>query len=188
MRQALIQAFLVFLAVLAGGCVSRDLAKAAREANPAPCPNIIVLEDAARAVEFADSGKSIADVTYSAEIEDVSLACRYFADKPIDVSVAVDLAFGRGPAAPANEKDFTYFVAVTRTNLEVIAKREFTIPVQFSEKNQVKRVEEEIENIVIPRAKEATAGTNFEVIVGLKITPAQAVYNRSGKSLKFPDL
>lgn len=185
MRIALIA--LSMVSVIAG-CESSGASKAARENNPAPCPNIIVLEDAARLVEFAGEGKTLRDVAYSGEIENVSLACRYFADKPIEASIEVDLAFGKGPAASSDAKEFKYFVAVTRTDLEVIAKKEFSIPVQFSEKNAIKRFEEEIESIVIPRANEGTAGTNFEVIVGLVVTPAQAVYNRSGTSLKFPDL
>ena len=176
------------LASLVAGCESSSVAKAARERNPAPCPNIIVLADAARFVEFAGEGEQLDDVAFSGEIEDVSLACRYFADKPIEASISVDLAFGKGPAAPSFEKEFKYFVAVTRTDLEVIAKKEFSIPVTFSKKDAIKRFEEEVDSIVIPRANEGTAGTNFEVIVGFVVTPAQAVFNRSGKSLKFPDL
>jgi len=174
--------------VLVAGCGGGRFSKEARESNPAPCPNIVVLEEAGRLIEFADKNKSISNVAFSGEIEDVSLACRYFGDQPIDVSIEVDLAFGRGPAATTNQKEFKYFVAVTRTNLEVIEKREFTIPVSFSNKKAIRRFEEEIENITIPRAKETTAGTNFEVVVGLVVTPAQAIYNRSGKSLKFPEL
>ena len=179
--------FWTSIAVLAAaGCGSGN-SKQAREANPAPCPNIVVLEDAARVVEFVGDEQVIDNVAFSAEIEDVSLSCRYFADKPIDASVDIRLAFGQGPAADADQRSFTYFVAVTRTNLEVIAKQEFTVPVSFG-KERVQRIEEEIDRIVIPRAGEQTSGENFEVIVGLKVTPAQAIYNRSGKSLKFPDL
>ena len=99
----------------------------------------------------------------------------------------IDLAFGRGPKADAAEKNFTYFVAVTRRNAEVIEKAEYTIPVNFG-KNSVKLVEEEIKQILIPRKGEQTSGLNFEIVVGLALTPSQARFNRSGKSLKFPEL
>lgn len=173
------------LAALAAGCSSNS--KEAQLKNPAPCPNIVVLEDAARLVEFAGEER-IEDVAFTAEIEDVSLACRYVADKPIDAEVAIRLAFGRGPKATANKHQYAYWVAVTRTNREVIEKKEFIVPVDFGGDDAVKRVRQEIESIVIPRKGEETSGTNFEVVVGLVLTPQQAIYNRSGKSLKFPDL
>lgn len=170
---------------LAAGCSSNR--KEAQLKNPAPCPNIVVLEDAARLVEFAGEER-IEDVAWTAEIEDVSLACRYVADKPIDAEVSIRLAFGRGPKASTDEKQYAYWVAVTRTNREVIEKKEFIVPVEFGGDDAVKRVRHEIEEIVIPRKGEETSGTNFEVVVGLVLTPQQAVYNRSGKSLKFPEL
>jgi hypothetical protein len=70
----------------------------------------------------------------------------------------------------------------------VIEKKEFIVPIDFGGDDAVKRVRQEIESIVIPRKGEETSGTNFEVVVGLVLTPQQAIYNRSGKSLKFPDL
>ncbi|MEO0879394.1 MAG: hypothetical protein AAFY22_06720 [Pseudomonadota bacterium] len=179
---------LALIAAATFGCASSERQKAAREKNPAPCPNILVLNDAARLIEFAGEEQSLENVAYTAEITNVSLGCRYFADKPIDASIEIDLAFGRGPKADAAEKEFTYFVAVTRRNLEVIEKAEFTIPVKFGKKSNIALIEQEIDEILIPRANEQTAGSNFEIIVGLALTPAQARYNRSGKSLKFPNL
>lgn len=172
--------------VLVAGCASAERSKAARQRNPAPCPNIITLTEAARLIDF-DGDQSIENVAWSAEIEDVSLACRYFADEPIEASVDLDFAFGRGPKSDSANRTYSYFVAVTRANREVIAKETFTIDVNFKG-DAVKRVSESVDKIVIPRATESIAGGNFEVIVGLVVTPEQAVFNRSGKSLKFPEL
>ncbi len=169
----------------ASGCSSNR--KEAQLKNPAPCPNVVVLQDAARLVEFVGEPR-IEDVAWTAEIEDVSLACRYVGDDPIDASVRVNLAFGRGPKAAGDEREFSYWVAVTRTDREVIEKKEFLIPVEFGGDDKVKRIRQQIEEIVIPRKSEETNGTNFEVVIGLVVTPQQAIYNRSGKSLKFPDL
>lgn len=175
----------LFAAFAAAGCGST---KEARSANPAPCPNIVVLSEAARQIEFAGEEEALEAIAWTAEIEDVSLACRYIGDKPIDASVKIDIAFGRGPQANGEKHDFAYWVAVTRTNREVIEKQEYVVPVKFDGNDSVKRVEHEIEKIIIPRKDENTSGTNFEVVVGLVVTPKQAIYNRSGKSLKFPDL
>lgn len=175
---------------LAVGCASDDAKQARAEkksGNPAPCPNVIVLSDASRAVEF-DGDQTLDNVAYTAEILDVELACRYFGEKPIEASVKIDLAFGRGPKGADKNKTFTYFVAVTRTNMEVIEKAEYTIPVEFGDKARVQTSRQKIGTIVIPRKDKDISGTNFEVIVGLSLTPQQAIFNRSGKSLKFPDL
>ncbi|MEM9014791.1 MAG: hypothetical protein AAGB02_06755 [Pseudomonadota bacterium] len=179
-------AFALFAAGLATtACSSVD--KAAREANPAPCPNTIVLADAANLVEF-DGGQTAEDVAFTGEIVNISSACRYFGDKPIEAEIELELAFGKGPKGGADEKIYKYFVAVTRTNLEVIAKREFLVPVEFSESRRVVVTKEDIDKIEIPRASEETSGLNFEIVVGFVLTPQQAIYNRSGKSLKFPDI
>jgi len=172
-------------AVTTTGCGTID--REAREANPAPCPNIIVLQDAARLVEF-DGEQRIEDVAYTAEITNVTTRCRYFGDEPIKAEVDIDFAFGKGPKGADGEKYFKYFVAVTRKDIEVIAKNDFIVPIDFNEDRIVVVTEEEIDKIVIPRAGEETSGLNFEIVVGLSLTADQAIYNRSGKSLKFPQL
>ena len=96
--------------------------------------------------------------------------------------------FGKGPKGDTRDHEFAYWIAVTRTNREVIEKKEYLVPVKFDDGKSVERVRHEIDKIVIPRRDDQISGTNFEVVVGLVVTPAQAVYNRSGKSLKFPDL
>lgn len=182
MNKALAAALLAAAAL--SGCGST---KEARLKNPAPCPNITVLSEAARMIDFAGEER-LEDIKWSAEVENVSLACRYVADKPIEASVKISMAFGKGPKADGAEHQFAYWVAVTRTNREVIEKKEYLVPVEFDNDEAIERVEHEIEKIIIPRKDENTSGTNFEVVVGLLVTPQQAIYNRSGKSLRFPEL
>lgn len=188
MNKALVAAcFAASLAVSGCGANAAKNAREAREKNPAPCPNIVVLSDAARQVEFAGE-ETLDDVAYTAEIENVDLQCRYFGDKPIDASVRVKFAFGRGPKGARADNTYTYFVAVTRKDLEVIQKTEFQVPVKFRGGETVVDLTDNINRIVIPRASEKTSGANFEVIIGMALTPKQAIFNRSGKSLKFPEL
>lgn len=176
----------LFAAVAAlAGCagVSRE----SREKNPAPCPNILVLEDASRIIEF-DGEQTLEDVAYTGEIVHVESTCRYFGDEPINADVRLDIAFGRGPKGADPERNFEYFVAVTRTNSDVIAKQNFVVPVKFGESKEIVVASEEIDKILIPRAGEEISGVNFEIVVGFNLTASQAIFNRSGKSLKFPNL
>ncbi|MEX6634367.1 hypothetical protein [Hyphococcus lacteus] len=172
-------------AVAVAGCSSN--AKKAREANPAPCPNIVVLKEAARFIDF-EGEESAENVAYSGEIVDVSTTCRYYGDRPIEAELSLDFAFGKGPKGTDAEKVFTYFVAVTRKDLEVIEKNEFAVPAKFSNDRMVAVERVNIDKITIPRRDEEVSGLNFEIIVGFNVTPKQAIFNRSGKSLKFPDL
>ncbi|MEM9169719.1 MAG: hypothetical protein AAGC56_08700 [Pseudomonadota bacterium] len=189
LNERFFRALIAAALAMSAACSTTAEQRAARERNPAPCPNAVVLKDAARLVEFADpAAPSLQTVKYSGEVTDVALVCRYFADKPIQATLDVGLAFGRGPDGEEKNKEFSYFVAVTRRDLEVIEKAVFTVPVSFSDKKNVRVLSERIDELVIPRAKATTAGTNFEVVVGLVLTPDQARYNRSGRSLKFPDL
>ncbi|MEQ1931177.1 MAG: hypothetical protein ABL957_11720 [Parvularculaceae bacterium] len=183
MNKALALALIV--AAMLAGCATDD-SKAKRAKNPAPCPPVVVLKDAARAVEFAGD-PTLENVTFSGEFVKVELQCRYYTDKPIEASLRVKLALGKGPKAEANRHDFGYFVAVTRKDSEVIEKAEYVLPIEFDGDETVKIVTDEIDEIFIPRASKDISGTNFEIVVGFALTPQQAIFNRSGKSLKFPE-
>lgn len=182
------------LFILAGlvGCASSENEKASRKRNPAACPLALVLEDAARQVTFAEgtpNGSATADkVAWTAEIRDVTLDCRYFGDVPIEANLSLDFAFGRGPAANGTERQYKYFVAVTRKDQEVIAKKNYAKIIEFGKDSSVETFSTKIDDIVIPRANENIAGSNFEIIVGMILTSDEARFNRSGKSLKFPSL
>jgi hypothetical protein len=179
----------LFAALAAAGCASDEAreARKARAANPAPCPNVVVLSDAARFIDF-DGGQTIENVAYTGEVVNVTSTCRYFEDEPINAGLTVDFAFGRGPKATENKKIVNYFVAITRRDSEVITKVEYPLQVNFSGDNPVQTAKIDIDDIIIPRAGEEISGLNFEIVVGFAVTPQQAIYNRSGKSLKFPDL
>ncbi len=175
----------LFAALVAASACAGN--KEANQRNPAPCPNIVVLADAARFVQF-DGEETVDNVAYSGEITNALISCRYAEADPIEVEVDLTMAFGKGPKGANGPRAFNYFVAVVRRDLEVIAKEEFPAPVDFTDQRRVIVFEDEIDRITIPRAGENTSGTNFEIIVGFSLTPEQAIFNRSGKSLKFPRL
>ena len=169
------------------GCSSANN-PASLKTNPAPCPNVLVLGDASRLIEFSGNDEVIENVAYTGEITNVAIGCRYKDSKPINAEIELELAFGRGPKGLAPEKMFKYFVAVTRKDSEIIAKKEFIVPVNFGTENTIVVKSEDIDEILIPRAGSNVSGTNFEIVVGFALTPKQVIYNRSGKSLKFPNL
>lgn len=149
--------------------------------NPGPCPQAFVLYDASRQVSFADERERFESVGFTAEIQAVRSACRYEGDGPIRADLEIDLGFGRGPAADGDRAAYTYWVAVTRSNLAVITKESFPLTVRFDRDEDTVYQRERIEEIIIPRAAETVAGTNFEILVGFDLTPEQLAFNRAGK-------
>ncbi|MEM1381131.1 MAG: hypothetical protein AAGH41_10960 [Pseudomonadota bacterium] len=184
MRNLLI---LVVAALAASGCANNERRIAARQANPAPCPNVFVLKDASRFIEFADETSTLDSVAFSGAFDAVETRCRYYADVPIEAEVDLAFSIGRGPAAQEETFDVRYFVAVTRTNRDVIAKQEFSTPVTFRPGQNVVQINQSIDDLIIPRRSDQTSGVNFEIAVGFVLDRRQVLFNRSGRSLKFPE-
>ena len=142
--------------------------------------------DSSRQVVIAQAGSErYANIAYTAEVEGVRGLCRYVEADPITMSMNIDMAFGRGPAASGQEHAYRYWVAVTRRGRAPIEKQYFDINVRFRDGEQVVRRTEEIERIVIPRATPDTSGENFEILVGFDLTPEQLAFNRAGKRFRI---
>lgn len=152
--------------------------------NMGPCPFVKVLYDAARYQEFQGGAESTANVGFTGEINNVEAKCQYVGDDPISVQIALQFALGKGPKAVGDTKDYSYFVAVTDRNNEVLAKQSFTVRGEFPAGQDRVRMADTIEGIVIPRAKETVSGSNFEILVGFDVTPQMAEFNRLGKRFR----
>ena len=92
---------------------------------------------------------------------------------------------GKGPQAEGSSKTYRYWIAVTQRNEAVIAKEYFNLPVRFQPGQDRVYVTEEVNQVVIPRAKLTTSGSNFEVLVGFDVTPEMAEFNRLGKRFRL---
>jgi hypothetical protein len=156
----------------------------AQEQNIGPCPLMGVLNDSARVVKFANpmpdpTKATYAQIAWTAEMRGVRGLCRYVGEDPITMNLEIDMAFGRGPAAPSGTHTYRYWVAVTQINRVPIAKQYFDVPVNFGGNPRMAGTET-IAEITIPRARANTSGANFEVLVGFDLTPEQLNFNRSG--------
>ena len=153
--------------------------------NAGPCPLMGVLYDAARVVEFAAPNQErYSNISYTGEMQGVRGLCRYVDSNPITMSIAIDMSFGRGPAATSEHKIYRYWVAVARRGRAPIAKQYFDLDVSFPRGQAVVTRTEDVQHIEIPRADPDTSGENFEVLVGFDVTPAQLQFNRDGKRFR----
>jgi hypothetical protein len=152
--------------------------------NAGPCPFVKTLYDAARYVEMKDNQEASANVGFTGEIQGVSAQCEYKSDDPIKVKMNILFELGRGPQAEGSSKTYHYWIAVTDRDREVLAKQTFDLPVQFAAGQDRLYKTEEVQQIVIPRAKATVSGANFEVLVGFEVTPEMAAFNRDGKRFR----
>lgn len=154
--------------------------------NVGPCPLMGVIYDNSRVVDFAaPSNERYANIEFTGEMQGIRGLCRYLDDDPITMSIEVDMAFGRGPAATSDRQTYRYWVAVTRRGVAPIEKAYFDIDVRWDRGEAIVTRTEEINNIVIPRATPETSGENFEVLVGFELTPEQLAFNRAGKRFRI---
>ncbi|MBC6983070.1 Tat pathway signal sequence domain protein [Caulobacter sp. 17J80-11] len=152
--------------------------------NAGPCPYVKVLYDAARYIEF-DGKEASSAVGFSGEVEGVKAKCEYRESDPIKVQMDLLFALGRGPKADGQQKTYRYWVAVTDRNRSVLAKQYFDLPVTFQPGTDRMYVNDDVTGIVIPRLDQATSGANFEILVGLDVTPEMAAFNRAGKRFRI---
>ncbi len=154
--------------------------------NVGPCPLMGVLYDNARIVDFATPGQErYSNIEFTGEMQGIQGLCRYVDANPITMSIDIDMAFGRGPAATSDRQTYRYWVAVTRRGVAPIEKAYFDVDVRFPRGEAVVTQRESIERIVIPRATADLSGENFEVLVGFELTPEQLQFNRDGKRFRI---
>jgi hypothetical protein len=154
--------------------------------NVGPCPLMGVLYDNARVVDFAATDQQrYANIEFTGEMQGVRGLCRYVDDDPIAMSIDIEMAFGRGPAATSDRQTYRYWVAVTRRGVAPIEKAYFDVDVRFPRDEVVVTRTETIERIVIPRATPDLSGENFEILVGFELTPEQLAFNRDGRRFRI---
>ncbi len=173
---------LASLAVIAG-CSSIGSSLDDRP-NAGPCPTVGSLYEASRIIEFEDEAEGFRNITYTGEIVDVRLFCRYVDDQPLLAEIELAFAFGRGPRGEEQVHDYTYFVAVTRRNSRVLNREKFTVRADFKD-DPVIGVNDIVGRIEIPRVDESISGANFEVLVGFDLTDKQLQFNLDGKRFRL---
>ena len=175
----------LFAAALLVGCQSRVADVFDSRQNAGPCPPVGAVYDVARYVAFADgTDETYPNITYTAEIVDVRMFCRYADKDPLVAQMEIDFAFGKGDAATSDTHAYPYFVAVTRRNGKVLAKEYYSVVADFKGGKLAGKTES-FSRIEIPRLDESIAGSNFEIVVGFDLTPEQLEFNRAGKRFRL---
>ncbi len=155
------------------------------EVNAGPCPTAASVYEAQRVVMFSGGTQTYGNISWTGEITNVEMFCRYVDDNPIEAELEITFAFGKGPAATGNRQTYPYFVAVTRRNRSVLEREVFAVEAVFSGNETVTGARELVGRLSIPRYDTSISGANFEVLVGFDLTEEQAAFNRAGKRFRL---
>lgn len=143
-----------------------------------PCPSVLILRDAATAVVFRPGGTADpADVAYRLELAPVKSICRYNGDDTeIEVDVEIEVTALSGPAATGGKLAIPYFVAVIAPGDRILAKGSFEVGLRFGQGQARATARQRTKRKIVPGAE--LTGADFEVLMGLQLTPEQLDYNR----------
>lgn len=165
------------LGMLLAGCGTGSWFSA--KGGPTPqCPRVGILGDARAATIYRpDGGRDLTDVAYEHELLDYSGNCKYTKDlTSVTISLMLQVAGTRGPAATANETRVPYFVAVVDKQQNVISRELFEARVPFPPGRRRIAVGEELEQ-TIPFGTGRAIG-DVEVLIGLVLNSEQLENNR----------
>ena len=141
------------------------------------CPRVAVVADAAQAEQYRPGpGRDLTDLSSRAQIIGISGGCAY-EDDAVTVSVEMPIVVERGPAMTGSEADYSYFVAVTDREWNVIAKRSFPIRFRFDSGSGFSAAREELEQ-VIPLETQRQAA-EYQVLIGFDLDREQLSRNLS---------
>ena len=144
-----------------------------------PCPQAVVVQDAARQIKFQSAGRDLTDVLFETRLQRAQLICEYD-EEAIEATLRVRFFTARGPADQQRQARIDYFVAIARqADLRVIAREEFSLAVPFEGNRTQVAVTEELE----PRIpiQSGQTGADYKIFVGLALSPAELEYNRANR-------
>ena len=143
-----------------------------------PCPRLFTLADASRQTRFVGQGHDLTDVEFEAAIDNPVMACRY-RDGAVESLVTLNIAAARGPADDDRQVRVTYVVIVSARDRQGLWREEFGVDFEF-EGNQTRLVAVEEVESRIPLA-EGKTGADYEIYLGLRLTPEELRYNRENR-------
>lgn len=145
-----------------------------------PCPQAVTVADAQTMTAHRPGpGRDLTDVLYNGSIIGVATSCEYDEAGRVDATVNVELDLSIGPAVEDSTGQWEYFVMVTNPDLEFVAKRIFTVNLQFEQAVFRTRMQEAVK-AAFDYAPWPDA-SKFRIFVGFQLTRDQLEYLRTLK-------
>ena len=150
-------------------------------APPPPCPNIVIVRDAAELTQFLPGpGRDLTDVTLEARIADFQGFCETDLEDngtgTVEVELQLIMAATRGPAAATRDATVRYFVAIADTDETILAREVFETSINFEGNRNRLGFAEELAQTIPLRAGQF--GDAFNIFVGFELSDEDLAYNR----------
>lgn len=145
---------------------------------PPPCPRAAIVGDVSQLTKFRQGqGRDLTDIEYAAEIRDFGGSCEYRdKNRVVSVVTTINVVAELGPAAKVRRVSVPYFVAIIDGDNNILAKSTFDAAIDFPDGQRKAGVSEETEQrIPLPPS---VRGADYEVLIGLQLTPDQVDFNR----------
>ncbi len=142
------------------------------EGSSVACPAIDALDDARQLTRFKSGGSDLTDIEFEAQVGNLAAECRFDDDTRVG-AIDLDILFRarRGPASPATEHDFGYFVAVVDPAGDVAVRKAFSMQVPFEDDGTEISREESL-RLDIPTGENSSLAS-YRVYVGMELTKEQ---------------
>lgn len=155
---------------------ANTIMKAEASAN---CPSIQIMSDLKSLAQFVDDTAPSAETNISSiNIMDVETACNQ-TDKATEIALTITFDGQTGPKARGKNSgtanfSYPYFIAVTDSNGDILAKEIFAASLSYSKgQDTVKQIE--TINQLLPNTSEVSG---YNILVGFQLNEAQLQYNR----------
>ncbi len=163
------------LALALAGCGSTP--------EPAECPPVSVLSEAASLTRFAPGpGRDLVDVDFRAELTDLRSGCIYAKEgggaSKLVVAVGPAIAATRGPANEDRKADFQYFVSVVAADADILNKQLFPVSVTFPGNSTRVDIVQDDPPVSIDLPIPTEGEGYYEILLGLQLSEDELQYNR----------
>lgn len=143
--------------------------------DPLECPAVAVVSGTGTLTMFQDGpGRDTSDIVFRAEIGNVSLSCKKTRGG-LRTSLTFDISAYGGPADVNQTASVPFFVAVTLGNERVLSKRIFSSEHYFPSVGDVSSFSEEVIEFI--PLFEGRVTRDYEILVGIQVTPENLEYN-----------
>ena len=145
--------------------------------EPAGCPAVGILADAARAFYLATPDRPDPDqVIATARIDDFVGDCDY-EDTAVSVDMDLTLQVLAGAVFDGRSLPVDYFVAVVDPQGRILNKEVFRVQAEIPADARGISLEETL-SLSVPLPDGPASGSAYELVVGLQLTPQQLQINR----------
>lgn len=170
-------------AAAAGAVLALAVAGCGSTPEPAECPPVSVLGEAASLTRFAPGpGRDLVDVDFRAELTDLRSGCVYAKEEggasKLVVAVGPAIAATRGPANENRKADFQYFVSVVGADADILNKQLFPVSVTFPGNSTRVDVVQDDPPVSIDLPIAAEGEGYYEILLGLQLSEDELLYNR----------